>query len=102
MICPGGESFECEGFHIFYSNAPPSMVIQTQRSSCVVGSTKGCKSCVDVYLEPGEKLNFFLVGGGGGRRGEFRPLKKVLFDTTGFLGAQNLTQEQRDSRQKSL
>ena len=28
-----------------------------------------------------------------------RPLKKVLFDTTGFLGAQNLTQEQRDSRQ---
>ena len=29
----------------------------------------------------------------------FRPLKKVLFDTTGFLGAQNLTQEQRDSRQ---
>ena len=33
-------------------------------------------------------------GGGGGR-----PLKKVVFDTTGFLGAQNLTQEQRDSRQ---
>ena len=28
-----------------------------------------------------------------------RPLKKVLFDTTGFLEAQNLTQEQRDSRQ---
>ena len=28
-----------------------------------------------------------------------RPLKRVLFDTTGFLGAQNLTQEQRDSRQ---
>ena len=28
-----------------------------------------------------------------------RPLKKVLFDTTGFLGAQNLTQERRDSRQ---
>ena len=28
-----------------------------------------------------------------------RPLKKVLFDTTGFLGPQNLTQEQRDSRQ---
>ena len=28
-----------------------------------------------------------------------RPLKKVLFDTTRFLGAQNLTQEQRDSRQ---
>ena len=46
------------------------MVIQAQSSSCVVGSTKGCKSCVDVYLEPGEKLNFFLVGGGGGRRGE--------------------------------
>ena len=30
---------------------------------------------------------------------ESRPLKKVLFDTTGFLGTQNLTQEQRDSRQ---
>ena len=29
----------------------------------------------------------------------YRPLKKVLFDTTGFLEAQNLTQEQRDSRQ---
>ena len=28
-----------------------------------------------------------------------RPLKKVLFDTTGFLGAKKLTQEQRDSRQ---
>ena len=28
-----------------------------------------------------------------------RPLKNVLFDTTGFLGAQNLTQKQRDSRQ---
>ena len=28
-----------------------------------------------------------------------RPLKKVPFDTTGFLGAQNLTQEQRDLRQ---
>ena len=28
-----------------------------------------------------------------------RPLKRVLFDTSGFLGAQNLTQEQRDSRQ---
>ena len=26
-----------------------------------------------------------------------RPLKKVLFDTTRFLGAQNLTQEQCDS-----
>ena len=28
-----------------------------------------------------------------------RPLKKVLFDTTGFLGSQNLTRKQRDSRQ---
>ena len=28
-----------------------------------------------------------------------RPLKKVLFDTTEFSGAQNLTQERRDSRQ---
>ena len=28
-----------------------------------------------------------------------RPLKKVLFDTTGFLGAKKLTQEQHDSRQ---
>ena len=28
-----------------------------------------------------------------------RPLKRVLFDTTRFLGAQNLTQERRDSRQ---
>ena len=70
VLCPGGESFECEGLHIFDSNTSPSMVIQAPSFSCVVGSTKGCKSCVDVYLEPGEKLNFFLVGGGGGRRGE--------------------------------
>ena len=27
------------------------------------------------------------------------PLKKVLFDTTGFLGSQNLTRKQQDSRQ---
>ena len=32
-------------------------------------------------------------------RSDLRPLKRVLFDPTGFLGAQNLTQEQRDSRQ---
>ena len=70
MICPGGESFECEGVHLFDSNNPPPLVIQAHSSSCVVGSTKGCKSCVDVYLEPGEKLNMFLGGGGGGRRGE--------------------------------
>ena len=30
---------------------------------------------------------------------DIRPLKKVLFDTTGFLGDQNLTQEQRESQQ---
>ena len=30
---------------------------------------------------------------------EVRPLKNVLFDTTGFLGSQNLTRKQRDSRQ---
>ena len=29
--------------------------------------------------------------------GEDRPLKKVLFDTTGFLGAQNLTQDLHDN-----
>ena len=28
-----------------------------------------------------------------------RPLKKVLFNTTGFLGAKKLAQERRDSRQ---
>ena len=31
--------------------------------------------------------------------GTSRPLKKIPLDTTGFLEAQNLTQEHRDSRQ---
>ena len=45
------------------------------------------------------ELNFRSLAYQAWLSGLSRPLKKVLFDTTGFLGAQNLTQEQRDSRQ---
>ena len=58
------------------------------------------------YSQIGQKCSFWPYIVSGPPNGplyrltcENRPLKKVLFDTTGFLEAQNLTQEQRDSRQ---